>query len=130
MMTDKLWEFTRFALVGAIATATYAAMATLMTTYTFAMFTTTAVALSTSLLVSFVGHRHFSFRQKGPHAPSGAGRFVLASIVLIALFSYFAELAVSWLGAASPTALAFTCVFYPFASYAVHSTWTFKTPLR
>ncbi|WP_318467731.1 GtrA family protein [Photobacterium leiognathi] len=117
------WQLNRFAIIGLLATAVHLSVVRL---YFFQIqdpseYTANVVGFSIAFLVSYFGHRHFTFGQKGSFlkflAVSLMGFFInnitLASLLKSAMFSGWLAVTISTL-----------CV--PIITFILAKFWVFK----
>lgn len=118
----------RFLFVGLAGTAIYAGFAFGLAGAGVQVLWSHSIAYIISILASYFGQKVFTFQIRGNHSRNGP-RFVIATIALaVTQFALVAALNVArvpetW------TLLAST-LFYPPASFMVHTFWTFRTPVR
>lgn len=124
-----LFRLTRFGIVGGFATFIY-----LVTSFALEYWTTltsaanNAIALMVSLVVSYFGHKLFTYRIEGNHKRR-ASLFLLSTVIIIAgagVLQWF-------VGRLSGSAYAsYLCVtlYYPVASFILHNALTFSVRMR
>lgn len=118
------WRTVRFGVVGLSCTAIYVAIA-LAVLQTGASLTVSHIAgYVVSIICSYVGQKAFTFRVRGRHRRS-TWRFAVAT-GCIALAQYLLVLSLDNAAISSQLVLIASAVFYPIASYLVHSAWTFR----
>lgn len=121
---ERMARVLRFGVVGVSATLVY--YLTALASVQAGLGTEAAhfVAFAVSIVFSYIGQKIFTFRVKGEHKRS-VSRFVLATAVIAGI----QFLLLLWLKAlAVPTAVLFaiSSVYYPIASFIIHSLWTFR----
>lgn len=117
-------QLARFALVGVGGTLLYAVIALSLKAWGLPVFACHAVASAISLVVSYFGQKIFTFGIAGDHARRGA-RFFVATAILVVLQSSLV-IALGQLDVSSNLTLIASTLFYPPASYLMHTFWTFR----
>lgn len=117
-----------FGCVGAISTLTYAGSAILFVEMGAGVVSASLMAYSCGMLVSYWGHRSFTFRSKRPHG-EGIPRFVTLSI-LGSLLAVTIPLACGWLGLAEFVGIVTTALAIPLLSFFGQSRFVFPAPGR
>jgi putative flippase GtrA len=118
----------RFLVAGLAGTAIYAGCAFGLAGAGVSVLWAHSIAYIASILASYFGQKIFTFQIRGDHRRNGP-RFVIATIALAATqFALVAGLNAARLPE-TWTLLAST-LFYPPASFLVHTFWTFRTPVR
>lgn len=120
----QLGRLVRFALAGGAGTALYFVTALLAERATGAVFAAHAIAYVVSVSFSYLAQKIFTFGVRGQHRRMGA-RFAIATAaisvgqlgVVALLNAAHATPTIVFLGGA---------LFYPLASYLIHSLWTFR----
>jgi putative flippase GtrA len=117
-------EIIRFGLVGLTGTLIYAAIAYGLSWNGVPVLYAHIIGTAVSLVASYLGQKLFTFRVRGGHRRAGV-RFVVGTAIVVA-----GQSLVVWLldqsGFRPDLALLAGIVFYPPASYLIHSFWTFR----
>jgi putative flippase GtrA len=118
-------EVVRFAVVGLSATAIY------FLAFNAVSYGTTAspvianmVAFGLSLTVSYLGHKHVTFRAVGRHAVY-LPRFVAITAVLVLATSLLSVVGTTWLHLPPYMVAALVSVSYPVGSFFLNKFWVF-----
>ena len=121
----RVAQTVRFAAVGVCATALYFFLGlTLVRTFT-PLFWAHWIAYAVSIVFSYIGQKIFTFGVRGEHRRMGP-RFMTATAVLAA--TQFGLVAIlKQAGAADILTLGASTLYYPIASFFVHTFWTFRT---
>ncbi|MEP0313258.1 GtrA family protein [Hyphomonas sp.] len=120
----RVLEILRFGLVGLAGTAIYAAVAYCLSWNEVPVLYAHIVASVVSLVVSYIGQKKFTFRVRGGHRRVGA-RFIIGTAIVVAGQSFVVWL-LDLLGLTPNLTLLAGILFYPLASYIIHSFWTFR----
>jgi len=119
-------EVIRFALVGFVATTTY------FVTFNAASYGVLAspaianlVAFALSLAVSYLGHKHMTFKATGGHA-AHLPKFLVITSLLVGATSALSVVGVSWLELPPFIAAGLVAVTYPTGSFFLNKYWVFR----
>jgi putative flippase GtrA len=127
----RLWrlglQYGRFGAVGAAATATHVTLfAGLIELVGLAPLVANLGAFGVAVLVSFVGHRHWTFRPAAERAASRSlCRFVVVALIGLALNSLTVYLTVDLLGLSYRYALVLMVSVVPLAVFTLSKLWAF-----
>ena len=121
---DRILEVLRFAAVGIAGTLMYAIVAFAGVGLGAKAFPAHVIASASSLVFSYAGQKIFTFRIKGGHRRLGP-RFVIATLIVVALQTLIVW-TLSRIGVSADLTLLAGIVFYPPASYIIHTFWTFR----
>jgi putative flippase GtrA len=129
-MTRRAIEIIVFGLVGATATAIYFGVAIVL--YAIPPFDThpasaAFIASVASVLWSYAGHHHFTFRKTGSHH-FYLPRFLAISIVLSTMAVCGVYFAIHSFGVDYQAAIFGVTVSYPLASFVLNREWVFRVP--
>src|SRR5687768_14566567 len=110
----------RFVIVGLFATATYIGVTSLLSSSMVGLETWVAslVGFAVSLVASYVGHAHITFRVQGGHGRSGL-RFAIVTLCLVVSLSWLADFLVTQYGANKSAAVFLIGALYPPASFVL-----------
>ena len=128
-LAEKLFDLARafrFGVVGLTASAAYFVIfnVTAAPIGPLAPFEAHLVALTISILVSYFGHHAYTFRLAGGHAFHFT-KFAIVTAVLVVASSGLAYLLDRYGHYPAIVTSLVIVVFYPGASYLLHSLWTF-----
>ena len=123
-MRKSLGELVRFTAVGLAGTALYAIIAFSMNAFHFSPIAAHGVASAISLVFSYLAQKAFTFRVKGNHRRTGP-RFLIATALLVFLQTMLVVL-LNWAEVPERATLLASTLFYPPASYLMHTFWTFR----
>ncbi len=121
---QRILEALRFAAVGLSGTAAYAAIAYGAIWSGLGAFPAHLLASFLSLIFSYAGQKIFTFRIRGDHRRSGA-RFAFATAFVVALHTGLVWV-LNHFGLTKEFTLLAGILFYPPASYFMHTFWTFR----
>jgi putative flippase GtrA len=121
---EPLARTIRFALVGVIGTAAYFGIAVGLASLGVGITIAHWTAYVISQFVSYLGQKNFTFRIRGQNAQS-APRF-LAAMAMLALAQYLVVLGAGALHLGPTMIFLAGSIFYPVASWALHTSWTFR----
>lgn len=121
----RLARLVRFVLVGLISTATYFGLTMGLVYAGQPVEIAHIVGYGVSIVVSYLGQKIVTFGIRGQHRRSGA-RFLVATGGLAAT-QYGLILALAHSGVDARLVVIFSTLYYPVASFAVHTLWTFRT---
>lgn len=116
----------RFAGVGGLATIIYAALAWALATAGVAALPSSVAAYALSASFSFLAHKRFTFRSRGPTAGEGA-RF-LATTAMGFGIATAAPIIAQQRGWPPSAAILLTCFMAPAFSYLLMRAWVFSQP--
>lgn len=114
----------RFAIVGVAGTLLYASLAFGLEFSGVQVFFAHAVASGISLAASYLGQKIFTFGIRGQHRQMGT-RFAVATALLVATQSILV-LSLDHAGIDPSIVLLASTLFYPPASFLLHTFWTFR----
>ena len=114
----------RFAIVGIAGTLLYAGLAFGLEHAGVPVFFAHAVASAISLAASYLGQKIFTFQIRGQHREMGA-RFVIATALLVSTQSAIVFV-LDQAGVDPRIVLLISTLFYPPASFILHTFWTFR----
>jgi putative flippase GtrA len=124
----RIVQTVRFAAVGICATALYFFLGLALVTAHIPLFWAHWIAYAVSIVFSYLGQKIFTFGVRGEHRRMGP-RFLAATGVLAA--TQFALVAIlKQTGAADILTLGASTIYYPIASFFVHTFWTFRAPAQ
>ena len=115
----------RFGIIGVCATGVYYVTALLGLRAQLTVEISHVLAFAVSIVVSYLGQKMFTFRVRGEHRRS-AWRFAIATGV-IAGTQFLVVLGLQKLALDPAVLFAISSVYYPIASFFVHSFWTFRS---
>lgn len=118
----------RFAAVGVCATAIYFFLGLALIKAHVPLLWAHVIAYVVSIVFSYVGQKIFTFGVRGGHRRMGP-RFLAATAVLAAT-QFVLVTVLKHGGAADILTLAASTVYYPIASFFVHTFWTFRAPAQ
>lgn len=125
-MRKTLFQVIRFGVVGVIATTTYFLMGQgLNYTTTLNALQIHVVAFAVSIIISYLGHAHFTFGISGRQPMI---RFVVISVVLFCASSGLTVMLSDRLGISNAWIVTVITIVYPVCSFLLHRFWTFKLP--
>ena len=125
---DFIAKAIRFAGVGLIGSAIYAGLAFGSVVAGLDILFAHTIALTISLLASYVGQKIFTFGVRGGHQRTGP-RFAIATAGLVSV-QYLLVLGFQAVGPSDYVTLWVSTLFYPPASFLIHTFWTFKAKNR
>ena len=120
-------RLSRFALIGAAATAIYAATAAVLSAGFDPLLpatTASVCAYALAALVSYAGHKYVTFGSAGAHVFE-APRFVGVTAMGIAFAGILPKLMVDGAGLEPLVPIAVTCIVVPVVNYVVLERWVF-----
>ncbi len=120
-------RLSRFALIGAAATAIYAATAAVLSAGFDPLLpatTASVCAYALAALVSYAGHKYVTFGSAGAHVFE-APRFVAVTAMGIAFAGILPKLMVDGAGLEPLVPIAVTCIVVPVVNYVVLERWVF-----
>ena len=119
--------FVKFVLVGIAATATYFCLSlALVSMNRFDPFTVNFLALTISILVSYVGHHKFTFKKQGSHA-FYFPRFLFTTLISLVYSNGIVFVVVYSLKQSVSLSTTIVTVTYPILSFTMHLLWTFAS---
>jgi putative flippase GtrA len=122
---DRSGRILRFAAVGLLAMAAYAAIVTALTWSGLRpAWLASGLAYALAAVWSYVGHRRFSFRSDAPHQVAGP-RFVLVTGVCQAIAMAIPAVVVDAGGLPPVAATALVCLVCPAASFLLNGWFVF-----
>lgn len=125
-MKAILYLLLRFNLVGWVATGAYLGIGLALGLQTNAdPMAVHLIAFFVSVVVSFVGHAHFTFRRAGARY---IFRFTATTLVLFLVSSSVTQLLAEIYGVSSALTVAVVTIGYPILSFVLHAAWTFLPP--
>lgn len=116
----------RFGLVGVLGTLLYAGVAFGLERAGLPVFSAHVLASAISLAASYVGQKIFTFNVRGQHRKMGF-RFAVATAGLVAVQSTIVFV-LSRSDVPPQLVLLAGTLFYPPASFLIHTFWTFREP--
>lgn len=120
---DVLDRTVRFGAVGLSATALYFVLGLILRRGGLTIEWASFCAQTLSILYSYIAQKRFTFRLIGRHQRFGP-RFVVSTILLVTLAQILVW-SLDEFGVRGEAALAANAVFYPVASFLMHTSWTF-----
>jgi len=120
-------ELARFGVVGAAATALYAAMAFLLTHWLWLGLTpgeASLVAYIVAAAFSYLAHKSVTFLSTGPHRLEGLRFLALSAIGIVVAFAA-PSILTGALGFDPIFAILSTCVLVPVINFVVMDRWVF-----
>lgn len=121
---ERLLQIARFAAVGLCATAIYFSLALAFVKAGMHVAKAHVIAYAVSILASYLGQKIFTFGVRGDHRRNGP-RFILAT-AFIAAIQFGLVMLCKRLGASDLTTIVISTLYYPLASFVVHTFWTFR----
>ena len=121
----------RFGAIGLAATVTHVLMFTSLIVFAaLAPLVANFIAFGTAVLVSFIGHFHWTFRNQRPHQRpqqqrTAFARFALVALAGLALNSFAVILVVDLLGLPYQYALILMICVVPLLVFALSKFWAF-----
>lgn len=111
-------------MVGIVGTTTYFGMALGLVSIGAGVTLAHCTAYVVSQLVSYLGQKNFTFRVRGQHARISV-RF-LTAMAFLAVAQFLVVLGMRALAFGPTLTFLASSVFYPAASWVLHTTWTFR----
>lgn len=125
--SGRLAQTVRFAVIGVLGTLVYFSIAVGLSTVSVDISAAHWTAYAVSQAVSYFGQKTFTFRVEGQHARS-AGRYLVAMTILAAAH-YLVVLGLDALHLTPTLVFIGASIFYPVASWLIHTFWTFRSPV-
>jgi putative flippase GtrA len=124
-------QFGRFVLIGGFATGLYVVVTTIASSpiFGFSNWLASLMGFLISLIASYVGHAYFTFKVGHGHRRHGA-RFLVVTICLATSLSWLSNTLVNHYGLDKLFVACFVGGTYPFASFMLHSLWSFAPARR
>jgi len=122
----KIARLLRFVLVGLISTGTYFVLTEGLVLTGQPIDIAHLIGYPVSLVVSYIGRKVFTFGVRGQHRRSGP-RFLIATAILAATQWGLIQ-ALKSAGLGSTSIVVISAVYYPVASFFLHTLWTFRAP--
>lgn len=114
----------RFAAVGVAGTLLYAVLAFGFNAGGLPIMVSHGVASALSLIASYFGQKLITFRISGEHVKRGS-RFFVATALLVTVQSTMVFV-LDRVGVPQNLTLLISTLYYPPASYLIHTFWTFR----
>lgn len=128
-LSKWMWRTCKFAAIGILGTIIYAMVGLLCVRAGLSLMSSHILAFIISNAVSYFGQKVFTFSIAGEHRTMGA-RFALAIAMLVISQTIVILMSARLLGLSNSTSILIGTVYYPPASYLLHSLWTFRqTPI-
>jgi putative flippase GtrA len=125
---DGILRLVRFGVVGVSCTLLYLGLSLGLVQAGLGLLVSHCAAYLVSLVASYLGHKLLTFQVRGQHGRTGS-RFVLVTIVIAGTqFALVALLGET--GLTDELVLLVSTVYYPLASFAAHSLYTFRAADR
>lgn len=125
-VTERLIEFFRYGITGIISLLSYLAFSNLLYFVGCTPSLATVVAWIISVLVSYFGHIHFSYKVDAEHKIM-AGRFACMLVFQFLLTAGLTYLFLQLVGLTYFMTTVFTVMITPFATFPMGKYWVFKT---
>ena len=122
----RLSRLVRFVLVGLVGTGTYFALTMALVLAGQPIEIAHIAGYAVSIVVSYLGQKIVTFGIRGQHRRSGA-RFLFAT-ACIAAVQYGLIFVLAHQGVDGRMVVVLSTLYYPVASFTVHTLWTFRMP--
>lgn len=122
---ELAWRTVRFAVVGVTCSAIYVGITLAALNMGASLMVAHIVGYAISIVCSYLGQKIFTFRVRRQHMRSGS-RFLIAT-ACVAAAQYVLVLALGYTQLSPEFIVIISALFYPAASFTVHTFWTFRT---
>ncbi|MFH1518463.1 MAG: GtrA family protein [Pseudomonadota bacterium] len=126
LWTERSGRILRFAIVGIGGTLLYAGLAFGGLALGWPLMIAHTVAYAISLFASYLGQKIFTFGIRGEHRRNGT-RFMIATVILASIQALLVW-GLDSLGVPEKLTLLASTLYYPPASFLLHTFWTFRKP--